>query len=275
MPPWIAFLLRLAMAAPLAWSSVAPDHAPVSRPPATASTHHLMRGADISWPNCPAGLGIPHRPTLGQPMPGAAARFVVVGLTNGPGFHPNPCLASQVRQIADDSPQLGAYAMTTYPTERDITVFGGTGPYPAQTAGGRLRNAADAEATFNINSMLALRMRVPMVWVDVEPYADWPWSGDHHANRAVIRAVIRRYREAGYRVGIYTYLSGWQSVVGGWQLPNLPTWVPVGAATRQAAKQACGIGPSGGQAWLTQWHDSTRDYDLLCPGAPAVRTMFS
>ena len=54
------------------------------------------RGPDVSWPNCPKGLGIPSRPTQGKPMPPSSARFVVVGLTNGPAFHPNPCLEEQV-----------------------------------------------------------------------------------------------------------------------------------------------------------------------------------
>ena len=29
-------------------------------------------------------------------MPVDEARYVIIGLTNGPGFYPNPCLASQV-----------------------------------------------------------------------------------------------------------------------------------------------------------------------------------
>src|SRR5690349_13765701 len=35
-------------------------------------------GADISWPQCPKGMGIPEKRTLGAPMPTAAAEFVVI-----------------------------------------------------------------------------------------------------------------------------------------------------------------------------------------------------
>ena len=32
-------------------------------------------------------------------MPAAASKFVVVGLTNGPAFHANPCLDSAVHWV--------------------------------------------------------------------------------------------------------------------------------------------------------------------------------
>ena len=38
-------------------------------------------------------MGIEHKETSGQPMPTEEAEYVVIGLTNGPGFHANPCLA--------------------------------------------------------------------------------------------------------------------------------------------------------------------------------------
>ena len=36
-------------------------------------------GADVSWPQCPKGLGIPEKRTEGRPMPTSSARFVVLG----------------------------------------------------------------------------------------------------------------------------------------------------------------------------------------------------
>ena len=59
----------------------------------------LVVGRDVSWPNCPRGMGIPSRPSQGKPMPPPSARFVVIGLTNGPAFHPNPCLETQVDYV--------------------------------------------------------------------------------------------------------------------------------------------------------------------------------
>src|SRR6478672_8225031 len=55
-----------------------------------------VTGGDVSWPQCPKGMGIPQKRSLGLPMPQSSAKFVLVGLTNGPGFTPNPCLADQV-----------------------------------------------------------------------------------------------------------------------------------------------------------------------------------
>ena len=64
---------------------------------AAAASGDLLLGGDVSWPQCPRGMGIPERPTMGLPMPLDSATYVVVGLTNGPGFFPNPCLADRWR----------------------------------------------------------------------------------------------------------------------------------------------------------------------------------
>ena len=53
--------------------------------PANAVDDIPRKGADISWPNCPKGMGIPSRRTLGLPMPKKHAQFAIIGLTNGPG----------------------------------------------------------------------------------------------------------------------------------------------------------------------------------------------
>ena len=34
-----------------------------------AGTTASVKGADISWPNCPEGMGIPSRRSSGEPMP--------------------------------------------------------------------------------------------------------------------------------------------------------------------------------------------------------------
>ncbi|MBV9871237.1 MAG: hypothetical protein JO214_11500 [Frankiaceae bacterium] len=275
MAPWLTLLTRLAAAVPLAVSAttcaaphvVTHPHAPHAS--STPSHHKLFRGADISWPNCPKGTGIKHRHGKNEPMPERNARFVIVGVTNGPGFHPNPCLSGELRWVALHHRWLGGYAMTTYPTTADIAAYGSKGPYDDTTATGRLRNTARAEATFNINTIARHKMDVPMLWVDVEPYPFWPWSSSHRANRAVVRAVIKRYRAAGHTVGIYTYLNGWHEVVGNWRLPHVPAWSTAGQGTRKQAKRMCTRGPSGGPTWVTQWYTLHQDFDLLCRAAPA------
>lgn len=204
-------------------------------------------------------------------MPTRDARFVVVGVTNGPGFHPNPCLADQLAWVTAHHRLLAAYAMTTYPHHKKVAAYGNDGPYDATTARGRLRNAAYAEATYNLSTMSAVAMTVPMIWVDVEPYPVSSWSKNHRANRAVISSVIRAYRDAGYAIGIYTYLNGWRTVVGSWRLPSVPTWSTVGSGKAAHARHNCGRGPSGGRDWLMQWWTKHRDHDLLCPAGRSHR----
>ncbi|HWC35584.1 MAG TPA: hypothetical protein VG650_12270 [Mycobacteriales bacterium] len=268
--PAVAFVRSILAAALL----VAPAIATVSAHAAVTAAG--VHGADISWPNCPKGMGIPSRRTEGQPMPTRDASFVVVGLTNGPGFYPNPCLGDQLRWVATHHRLLAAYAMTTYPRKRQIRAYGGDGPYDATTARGALRNAAYAEASYNLATMSAADMTVPMIWVDVEPYPVSPWSKSHRANRAVVSSVISAYTAAGYRVGIYTYLNGWRTVVGSWQLPGLPTWSTVGSGRPGHARHACGRGPSGGSDWVMQWWSRHRDKDLICPaGSDQGATMFA
>ena len=74
-------------------------------------------GADISWPQCPPGMGIEHKETSGQPMPTAEAEYVVIGLTNGPGFHANPCLADQVAWAEEQGLLVSAYSVISWPDE--------------------------------------------------------------------------------------------------------------------------------------------------------------
>lgn len=242
--------------------------------PAARRVRPSLRGADISWPNCPKGEGIPQRRTKGEPMPERHARFVVVGLTNGPGFSPNPCLARELAWVHAHHRLLAAYAMTTYPNARQIRQHQYTGPYDGSRTSGRLRNAGYAEASYNVRELVLAAMTVPMVWIDVEPYPTFPWSGSHRANRAIIRGAIRGYRDAGYPVGIYTYANGWAQVVGSWRLPGLPTWTTAGHGGARQARAMCHRGPSGGRTWLSQWYTTHRDYDLTCPGAPRRNHLF-
>lgn len=258
--PAVAVLSRILAAVLVAIPALA-FSAPASGTVSTTGVH----GADISWPNCPKGEGIPSRRTEGQPMPTRDAAFVIVGLTNGPGFYPNPCLSDQLAWVAAHHRLLAAYAMTTYPRGWQVRQYGQAGPYDGTTARGALRNAAYAEASYNLSTMRNAQMTVPMVWVDVEPYPVSPWSHSHSANRAVVRSVIRAYAAAGYQVGIYTYPNGWRQVVGSWHLPSLPTWSTIGGGRATQARRACGRGPSGGPDWLMQWWVNHRDKDLVCP----------
>lgn len=219
-------------------------------------------GNDISWPQCPKGMGIPTRRTQGQPAPRADATFVVMGLTNGPGFYPNPCLAAQVAWVKARHLWAAAYSVVTYPTGAPMATYGGTG-----TLTDRLRRVGAAQAAFNVATMRETGLKVPMVWVDVEPYRVAPWSKSAASNNAVIDGVLAGYKAAGLRTGIYSYEGGWKLITGSRLLPSLPTWVPVGPRGRSAAAARCAVKSfTGGPTWMTQWTGDSRDYDLTCPG---------
>lgn len=220
----------------------------------TLPTTTTVKGADIGWPNCPKGMGIPQRPTQGNPMPASTARFVVLGLTNGPAFTPNPCLASQVQWARARHLWTGVYSVISYPTAAQLQRYGGTG-----TLATRLKRVGAAEARFNLATMRRAGLpTAPLVWVDVEPVHGWPWSASTARNNAVLSGVIAAYQVAGLRVGLYSYRSGWNEITGGRQQPTMPVWVPL---------QTCGYRTfSGGPVWMTQTTSGASDLDTTCRG---------
>ena len=237
----------------LAVVGVGPQTSPAeaSVTPVPGST---MAGADISWPNCPVGEGIPQRPTEGRPMPPAGSTFAVVGLTNGPGFYPNPCLASEFASIRARHLWLGVYSNSSYPTRAQLATYGGTG-----TLATRLYRTGLAEARFNLASMHRAGLATaPMMWMDVEPVNNWPWSGNAANNNHVIDGIIAGYHAAHMSVGIYSYRYGWGQITGGRRFPGLPTWVPLGHCSDRSF--------SGGPVWMTQTVSGHSDLDALCPG---------
>ncbi len=105
-----------------------------------------------------------------------------------------------------------------------------------------LHNAGFAQARFNIEAMRSAGPTSPIVWIDVELVTLRPWSADRRPNQAVIEGAERAYRDAGLRVGFYSFPTGWAEIVCGWRLPNHPVWTTVATAARTRAP-----------AWLA-WH---------------------
>ncbi len=212
-------------------------------------------GADISWPQCPPGLGIEHKETSGQPMPTDEAEYVVVGLTNGPGFHANPCLADQVAWVKERGLLIAAYSVISWPDEA------------AQTEHGGLRGAGYAQAQFNIASMKESGLESPLVWLDVEQVPFYEWSADTAANAEVVVGAAQGYLDAGYRVGVYSTPYIWESLVGDLSL-RLPEWRAAGQTSQAEALDRCGRDWSiqGGEAVLGQWVQDGRDKNVTCPG---------
>lgn len=131
-------------------------------------------GNDVSWPQCPKGMGIPSRRSYGLPMPSASAQLVVIGVTNRPGFYANPCLASQTAWAKARHMHTATYAMTTHPTTRQVAAYGLRGPYRGTSSATRLANTGHAQARYNVASMRRAGLVSPIMWVDVEPYAVAP-----------------------------------------------------------------------------------------------------
>jgi peptidoglycan hydrolase-like protein with peptidoglycan-binding domain len=223
-------------------------------------------GNDISWPQCPKGTGIPSRRGQGQPMPPASAEFVVIGLTNGPAFYPNPCLATQTAWAKAHHVYTSTYAMTTYPTSLQLATYGSKGPYTGTSSAAKLANTGYAQAQFNVASMRTAGLVSPFMWVDVEPYPVAPWSLSTTANKSVVDGALRGYRAAGFRVGLYSTASAWPHVLGSARY-GLPEWRTAGPRAKRVALGRCASSQSfqGGPAVLAQWWTPTTDHDLTCP----------
>jgi hypothetical protein len=204
-------------------------------------------------------------------MPSSTATFVVVGLTNGPAFYPNPCLAGQVAWVRAHHVYAAPYAVITYPTAAQLTKYGAKGPYKGTGLTSRLRNVGWAQAQYNLTNMRAVGLTAPMVWTDVEAYPVRPWSSRTTRNTAVFDGVVAAYRAAGLKVGVYTSRGGWTAIMGAATHYGLPEWRSTGPKSQAAAAKACSWRTiQGGKVAMTQWWvtrpTTESDYDLLCPG---------
>lgn len=227
-------------------------------------------GADVSWPQCPRGMGIPQKRSFGAPMPSTEARFVVVGLTNGPGFTPNPCLADQVTWVRSRHLLAAAYAVLSYPDARTLAVTGARGPYDVATRLGRLGNVGYQQALYNVDNLRASGLHTPIVWLDVEPVPLFDWSSDVVANAAVVRGAARGYRDQGLAIGAYSTQVLWQRVVGDLAL-GVPEWRAAGETSHAEAVRRCGNSRmfQGGKSVLAQWVEAGRDRNVTCGGTSA------
>jgi hypothetical protein len=212
-------------------------------------------------------MGIPQRKTKGMPMPLPAARYVVIGLTNGPGYTPNPCLADQVQWVRSRRLMASAYAVASFPDRRQLAEHRADGPYDGSTRLGALGNAGYQQALYNLTTLRGAGLETPAVWIDVEPVTVWEWSDDKVANAAVVNGAARAYSEAGYRIGVYSTPHLWERVVGGLRL-GVPEWRAAGETSRAEALSRCGRDWSiqGGGGVLGQWVERRRDQNVTCPG---------
>ncbi len=224
-----------------------------------------LYGNDISWPQCPASLG-----GYGLPMPPTSTAFVIVGLTKGLAFTENPCLGSQVSWLTANSTPAHAYTMATFPTQEQLETYGDAGPWSPGTRAGRLRNVGYAEAGFALETLADVGWSPPVVWIDVEPRAAQPWptstAQQRLENRYVIAGLMRGLREGGVGRGFYSYTNGWNEITDSWRLADVPVWATAGRLDypTEALDRCTQPSFSGGPVYVSQWYDSTRDYDLTC-----------
>ncbi|MGN6253247.1 MAG: hypothetical protein ACTHNS_15690 [Marmoricola sp.] len=222
-------------------------------------------GTDISWPQCPGGL----------PMPLAAARFVVVGLTDGPAFSPNHCLSRQAAWVHRNRRHVATYAVVSYPNRRELARFGAHGPFARHRLAGRLRNVGYQQAVTNLRRMHGAGLHSPVLWIDLEQSSSHPWRGRAALNAAVVRGLVNGYRSRGQRVGFYSTASTWHEIVGGLRF-GAPEWRTAGPDSPRAALGRCherDASIQGGPAVLAQWWNDRRDHDLVCPGFRDAATL--
>jgi hypothetical protein len=268
-------------------ASPRPEAAPTDAPPSATPTPSPTRaapsikvpklpkprdlgpvlGADVSWPQCPKGMGIPLKRSAGAPMPVPEARYVIIGLTNGPAFYPNPCLAGQVDWVRSRNLMAGAYSVISYPEQRHLDAYRDKGPYDGSTRLGALANVGYQQAAFNLANMKKAGLRSPVIWLDVEPVPDYDWPRDLAANAAVVKGAARGYTDAGFRIGAYSTQALWQHVVGDLRL-GIPEWRAAGQTSRAEALRRCGRDRmfQGGEAVIGQWVEAGRDMNITCPG---------
>jgi hypothetical protein len=227
-------------------------------------------GGDISWPQCPKGMGIPEKRSGGLPLPISSARFVVIGLTNGPGFVANPCVQSQLAWARSHHLLVSAYSVISGPTRFTPDNAERSGPFDGDTRLGALSNIGYQQARFNVATLKRIGFVTPIVWLDVEQVPHFEWSSDTEANAAVVRGAARGYEDAGYAIGTYSTPYLWESVVGNLAL-RAAEWRAAGQTSRDEALRRC-RGDwviQGGQAVLGQWVEAGRDMNVTCPGASA------
>ncbi|GAB2892588.1 FG-GAP-like repeat-containing protein [Neomicrococcus lactis] len=234
-------------------------------PPAQAAD---MYGHDISWPQCTAAEG-----GYALPMPPESTQFVIIGLTFGLAYTENPCVSRLNSWAKDRGKPTQAYGMATYPTAAQLSTYGAAGPWKGTGLQARLANAGYAQAKQAIGTLAKIGWKPSTVWIDVEPRPKQPWpAGTTPAtaanNRAVVEGYMRALRDNNFAYGFYSYTNGWKEIVSTWRVPAVPVWATAGTLDypNEALDRCTQPSFSGGKVLISQWYNTTQDFDRTCPG---------
>ena len=130
-------------------------------------------GADISWPQCPPGMGIEHKETSGQPMPTAGGGVRRHRADQRPRLPRQP-VPGRPGRLGPRAPACwcAAYSVISWPDEA------------AQRAVRRARvRPATRRRSSTSASMEAAGLDSPIVWLDVEQVPHYEWCGQHRGQR--------------------------------------------------------------------------------------------
>jgi len=270
-----ALVLSLSVAVAAVAPAAAEDPVPTPAGPVDGVAAGV-RGADISWPNCPKGMGVPGRRTQGLPLPTSRAQFFVIGLTNGRAFTRNPCLTGHLAAARARGVAASAYTMLSYPNAAERAAHGGSGPFGTATYADRIANVGYAQAAFALDTMAAAQFPSPFVWIDVEPRAERRWSRTPANNQALIRGALRAADDRGIGSGIYTYALAWRQITAGMTL-DVPLWAPghsrartFAGKMRQTIDSCSRVSFTGGPLVMTQWVWRNRDHNVTCPAIESI-----
>ena len=208
-------------------------------------------------------------------MPLPEAEYVVVGLTNGPGFTANPCLADQVGWIRRAAPARRGVRRRQPADAAALAEHGGRGPFDAATELGALANTGYQQALANVATMRAPAWSARSCgWTS----STCPTSSGAATSRPTgpwSRARPGGTPTPGYEVGVYSTPHLWRDVVGDLAL-GLPEWRAAGQTSQAEALSRCGEDwqIQGGAAVLGQWVQGERDLDVTCPGVTDLGRWF-
>lgn len=275
-------LLRALTTAAAAIAVAAAVAAPPSAPQDGSSTQHLaaapaassrpLPGQDISWPQCPKGMGR----GKGAPIPVltryvSGTRFTVIGVNQGKPFYANPCLKSLVAYARRTHQYAAAYTLPAPPVGTQLSTYGQRGPYRGDDTATKMRNFGYAQAAWTVTNMHSQGFYPRFIWLDVEPLKLRHWNTTTATarmnNRAVIQGMRSAFARAGISSGFYTTDRFWLSIVGRWRT-SVPVWAAYSVSSQSAARRHCSTRQaSGGPVAMVQYYhfNPLLDVDVTCP----------